>query len=64
MSTVFLSGSRKISRLSEDVIVRLQNIIDSGLKVIIGDANGADKAFQKFFADANYKNVTVFCSGN
>ena len=39
MSTVFLSGSRKISRLSEDVIVRLQNIIDSGLKVIIGDAN-------------------------
>jgi len=64
MSTVFLSGSRKISRLNQDIITRLQNIIESGLAVIVGDANGADKAFQKFLADANYKNVTVFCSGN
>ncbi len=63
MKTIFLSGSRGISRLNEDIRSRVQNIIESGFRVIIGDANGADKALQKFLADSGYENVVVFCAG-
>lgn len=64
MTTVFVSGSRKISRLNEEIRNRLQNVIDKQFAVIIGDANGADKALQKYFSEISYKNVIVFCSGN
>jgi len=32
--------------------------------VIIGDANGSDKAIQQYLAAKNYKNVVVFCMGD
>jgi hypothetical protein len=64
MTTVFLSGSRKISRLNDGIRVRLKNIIEQGFEVIVGDANGADKALQSFFADMHYDKVVVFCAGN
>jgi len=64
MSTVFIGGSRHISRLSAQVKERLNNIINNGHKVVVGDAAGADKAIQKHMLDAAYNNVTVFCSGD
>jgi adenine-specific DNA-methyltransferase len=64
MNTVFIGGSRHLSRLSSEVKERLHNITGSGARVVVGDANGADKAVQKFLHDASYKNVTVFCSGD
>jgi adenine-specific DNA-methyltransferase len=30
---------------------------------LVGDANGADKATQKYLYDHKYKNVNIFCSG-
>jgi len=63
MTRVFLSGSRRISRLNEAVRERLRNMIENELIVLIGDANGADKAMQSFFRDQNYQNVKVYCSG-
>jgi hypothetical protein len=63
MNTVFIGGSRHVSRLPPEVKKRLDNVIGSGHKVIIGDANGADKAVQKHFHEAAYEKVTVFCSG-
>ena len=44
MTTVFLGGSRQVSRLSTPVEKRLDKIIDQNFHVLIGDANGADKA--------------------
>jgi probable addiction module antidote protein len=64
MTTVFIGGSRHLSRLSSEVKERLHNITSSGARVVIGDANGADKAVQKFLHDVSYKNVVVFCSGD
>jgi hypothetical protein len=64
MNTIFIGGSRRVSRLSEQVRERLKNVTNSGAHIIVGDANGADKAVQKFLHDASYSNVTVFCSGN
>lgn len=63
MTTVFIGGSRHISRLPLEVKARLDSVIDKQHKVLIGDANGADKAVQKHLADASYQNVTVFCTG-
>ncbi len=64
MNTVFIGGSRHVSRLPAEVKNRLNNVISNGHHVIIGDANGADKAVQKHFSDAAYDKVTVFCSGD
>lgn len=64
MNTVFIGGSRHISRLPAQAKERLNNIIENGHHVVVGDANGADKAVQKHFSDAAYEKVTVFCSGD
>lgn len=64
MNTVFIGGSRHVSRLSVQVKERLDNVIEKGHRVIVGDANGADKAVQRHFLEAAYKKVTVFCTGN
>lgn len=37
--------------------------MDAGHAVIVGDANGADKAVQRYLADRRYANVIVYFSG-
>jgi hypothetical protein len=63
MTSVFVAGSRNLSALNEEVRERLNNLISGSYKVLVGDANGADKAVQKFFHDRNYNHVIVYCSG-
>ena len=63
MTTVFISGSIKIRSLNKRVKDRLNNIINQNFNIIIGDANGADKAVQKYLLEQKYSSVTVFCSG-
>jgi probable addiction module antidote protein len=64
LNTIFIGGSRHVSRLPPEVKKRLDNVVASGHRVIVGDANGADKAVQKHFLDKHYDKVTVFCSGS
>ncbi len=61
MTKVFFGGSRKLTRLNRAIRERANNIIAKGFEVLIGDANGADKAMQKYLAERGYKNVIVFC---
>ena len=61
MSTVFVAGSRQISQLPAEVGSRLDTMIEKGLQILVGDANGADKAVQRYFADRSYPNVLVHC---
>jgi|SRR5437016_13484662 len=63
MKKVFFGGSRRLGRLNEQVRTRAEKMMSEGLQVVVGDANGADKAIQKFFADRQYSNVLVFFSG-
>ncbi|HET9227171.1 MAG TPA: putative addiction module antidote protein, partial [Thermoanaerobaculia bacterium] len=63
MTSVFVGGSRKVSRLSVDLRRRLDQIIDKKLHVLLGDANGADKAVQAYLKERSYPNVVVFCTG-
>ena len=63
MTTVFIGGSRHASRLNTQVQKRLDNIIENEFPILIGDANGADKAIQAYLHGKDYRNVEVFCSG-
>src|SRR5436853_2447517 len=63
MTKIFIGGSRKITRLHQLVIDRIENITNKNLTILIGDANGVDKYVQKYLSDKNYRNVVVFCSG-
>jgi adenine-specific DNA-methyltransferase len=64
MTTVFIAGSRHISRLPPEVQSRLDTIIEKGLAVVIGDASGADRAVQSYLAHKRYSSVTVYCMLN
>ena len=61
MTKVFVAGSRHLSRLTADVKCRIDTIIDKGFTILVGDANGADKAVQRYLADKGYDNVIVHC---
>lgn len=58
---VFIGGSRRVSRLGEQVRARLDEIMRKRLPVVIGDSNGADKAVQDYFRRRAYEQVEVFC---
>lgn len=64
MTCVVLGGSRHITKLSDEVRARLDRIIEKQLPVVVGDANGADKALQEYFWAKGYRGVEVFCSGS
>jgi hypothetical protein len=58
---VFIAGSRRLSRLSGEITRRIDNVIEKGFTVIVGDANGADKAVQRYLSVKGYGHVIVFC---
>ena len=62
MTKVFIGGSRHVSRLNADVKKRLDTIVEKALPVVVGDANGADKAVQRYLHDKHYDIVEVFCT--
>lgn len=61
MSKIFFGGSRSLGRLNPSITTRLRNVISNNHSVLIGDANGADKAVQSFFAAEGYRNIVVYC---
>jgi len=65
MTKIFIAGSRQLSRLNADVKRRIDAIINKGFTVLVGDANGADKAVQRYLAEKHYRDVIVHCiAGN
>ena len=59
--TVFIAGSRQISRLPVEVQSRIDTMMEKEFQILVGDANGADKAVQRYLADKAYQNVLVHC---
>ena len=47
--------------MGADVWRRIDNIIEKGFTVLVGDANGVDKAVQQYLAAQRYSAVIVFC---
>ncbi|MGO1369912.1 MAG: hypothetical protein ACTHVE_09990 [Senegalia sp. (in: firmicutes)] len=60
---IFIAGPRKITKLNSKVILKLNNIIKNNFTILVGDANGIDKAIQNYVRDKDYKNVIVYASG-
>lgn len=58
---VFIAGSRRLSKLSHDVKLRIDKIVEKHLTILIGDANGADRAVQQYLSSKSYHDVIVFC---
>jgi hypothetical protein len=58
---VFIAGSRSLSRLSKDILRRIDNIIEKDLTILVGDANGIDKAVQQYLWQRDYNKVVVYC---
>lgn len=63
MKRVFVGGSRRISRLTEEVRRRLDQMVEREMCILLGDANGADRAVQTWLHERGYPAVTVFCTG-
>jgi hypothetical protein len=61
MTSVFIGGSRAVSKLNGIIRDQLDDLIQKHCTILIGDANGADRAVQQHFAERNYRNVIVFC---
>lgn len=61
MTRVFIAGSRQLSRLHADVKRRIDTMIEKGFTILVGDANGADKAVQRYLAEKDYRHVVVHC---
>ncbi len=64
MTSVFVGGSRQVSRLGSQERRELQRHVEERVRFLVGDANGADKAVQKWLCESKYENVVVFCSGD
>jgi hypothetical protein len=62
MTSVFIGGSRRLSRINPELAHRLDNIIQKQLRVLIGDANGFDRAAQAYLAENGYPSVLVYCT--
>jgi len=60
VTKVFIGGSRNVTRLEVEVTRRLDRIVEKGLPVVLGDANGADRAVQRYLHDRQFRSVEVF----
>lgn len=61
MTSVFIGGSRAISKLNAALRERLDHFMQRRCTIVIGDANGADKAVQQYLASCGYQLVVVYC---
>jgi hypothetical protein len=62
MISVFIGGSRRLGRMNAELSQRLDNLIQNQLRVVIGDANGFDRAAQAYLAEQGYRDVVVYCT--
>ena len=59
---VFVSGSSKLKKLTQEMMTCLDNFIDLNVSFIVGDCYGADELAQKYLKSKCYEDVTVYCS--
>jgi hypothetical protein len=60
---IFISGSISIKSLRKNDIAALEQIVEGNHTILIGDANGVDKAVQQYLFEQKYQKVMVYFSG-
>ncbi|MDQ9948646.1 MULTISPECIES: hypothetical protein [Acinetobacter] len=63
MKKIFIAGSISIKNLDESVTKRIDKMMHQGYEIILGDADGIDKAVQNYLSIQEYRNVIVYHSG-
>ena len=63
LKTVFIGGSRSLSRLNAAVRQKLAEIVAKNCPIVIGDANGADKAVQKLRLPTEFTTLKIITIG-
>ena len=61
---VFIAGPIAVKQLDDNVIQKLDSIIENNHTVLVGDANGTDKLVQQYLSSKNYRNVVVYACEN
>lgn len=59
---IVLGGSRFLDKIPQNLFELLMNWNDSGADFLVGDAPGADSAFQKVLRSIGAKSVTIYSS--
>ena len=59
---IFVAGPRAIRSLDNSIKDKLQSIYEKDHIVLVGDADGIDKAVQAFFLSIGYPKVIVYAS--
>ena len=60
---IFISGSKSISKLSELAKAFIDQFIENGDEILIGDCYGVDAVVQKYLEAKEFNNTTIYCSG-
>ncbi len=60
---IFISGSKSISKLPDLAKIFIDQFIENGDEILIGDCYGVDAVVQKYLESKGYSNVTIYCSG-
>ena len=60
---IFISGSKSISMLPELAKTFIDQFIENGDEILIGDCYGVDAVVQKYIKSKGFNSVTVYCSG-
>ena len=60
---LFISGSKSISVLSDEVKSIIDEHIAMGTEFLVGDCYGVDAAVQIYLESKGYRNVAIYCSG-
>ncbi|MGD0855175.1 MAG: hypothetical protein ABSA18_05160 [Dehalococcoidia bacterium] len=61
MKKVVIGGSRAISFLIQPLRELIDTLVNDNDIILVGDANGADKASQRYLHEKRYENVIVYC---
>ena len=59
---IVLGGSRFLEKIPQNLIELIKEWTDSGSEFLVGDAPGADSAFQKALINVGSKSVTIYSS--
>ena len=57
-----IAGPRRITTIAPCVVSYLDELCQKHADILLGDANGIDKAVQKYLCSVHYKNVTVYAT--
>ena len=59
---VFLGGSKSITALTDEEKSVIDEYIEKGCQILVGDCRGADTEIQKHLVERGYKNVKIYAT--